>query len=252
MSLQLIQELLFKMLFKIFYLVKIITFLAFTTNIAKAEKLIFDVSNSKITLGNKKKENDFTIYGFSDSKRTLVLKITGPKQKVILQKKKKILGMWTWGKTGEFSYPSLNHYYTNNKTNQIDFEIKKDLYDNIKLIGKDDDNLKKDLIEKKMSMELFKIKNSSFNIINKDVPSLFKIPVKLPQNSPAGNYFISMSLMDGGDKFETRKIKLEVKKPGISSFVFSFAHKFSFIYGIFSAIIAIALGVFASLVFRKL
>ena len=127
MSLQLIQELLFKMLFKIFYFVKIITFLAFTTNIAKAEKLIFDVSNSKITLGNKKKENDFTIYGFSDSKRTLVLKITGPKQKVILQKKKKILGMWTWGKTGEFSYPSLNHYYTNNKTNQIDFEIKKDL-----------------------------------------------------------------------------------------------------------------------------
>ena len=95
-----------------------------------------------------KKDNDFTIYGFSDSKRTLVLKIAGPKQKVILQKKKKILGMWTWGKTGEFSASSLNHYYTNNKTNQIDFEIKKDLYDNIKLIEKDDDNLKKDLIEK--------------------------------------------------------------------------------------------------------
>ena len=56
MSLQLIQELLFKMLFKIFYLIKIITFLAFTTNIAKAEKLIFDVSNSKITLGNKKRK----------------------------------------------------------------------------------------------------------------------------------------------------------------------------------------------------
>ena len=82
--------------------------------------------------------------------------------------------MWTWGKTGEFSYPSLNHYYTNNKTNQIDFKIKKDLYDNIKLIGKDDDNLKKDLIEKKMSIDLFKIKNNSFNTINKDVPSLFK------------------------------------------------------------------------------
>ena len=138
-----------------------------------------------------------------------------------------------------------------NKTNQIDFEIKKDLYDNIKLIGKDDDNLKKDLIEKKMSIDLFKIKNNSFNTINKDVPSLFKIPIKLPLNSPAGDYFVSMSLMDGGDTFETRKIKLEVKKPGIGSFVFSFAHKFSFVYGVFSAIIAVALGVFASLVFRK-
>ena len=251
MNPQSIQELLFKMLFKILNFLKIFTFLTFITNIAEASKLIFDVSNSQITLGNENKVNDFTIYGFSDSKQTLVLKITGPRQKVILQKKKKILGMWTWGKTGEFSYPSLNHYYTNNKTNQIDFEIKKDLFDNIKLIGKDDDNLKKDLIEKKMSMELFKIKNDSFNIINKDVPSLFKIPVKLPINSPAGDYFISMSLMDGGDRFETRKIKLKVKKPGIGSFIFAFAHKFSFIYGVFSAIIAVALGVIASVVFRK-
>ena len=138
-----------------------------------------------------------------------------------------------------------------NKNNEIDFEIKKDLYDNIKLIGTDDDNLKKDLIDKKMSLNLFKIKNDSFKIINKDVPSLFKIPVKLPENSPAGEYFISMSLMDGGNKFETKKTKLTVKKPGVSSFIFSFAHKFSFIYGVFSAIIAIALGVFASFVFRK-
>ena len=142
MNPQSIQELLFKMLFKILNFLKIFTFLTFITNIAEASKLIFDVSNSQITLGNENKVNDFTIYGFSDSKQTLVLKITGPRQKVILQKKKKILGMWTWGKTGEFSYPSLNHYYTNNKTNQIDFEIKKDLFDNIKLIGKDDDNLK--------------------------------------------------------------------------------------------------------------
>ena len=149
MSLQLTQGLLFKMHIRTSHIVKTLIIFSFlNTNTAQADKLIFDVSNSKVTIGDKKKDNDFTIYGFSDSKRTLVLKIAGPKQKVILQKKKKILGMWTWGKTGEFSYPSLNHYYTNNKTNQIDFEIKKDLYDNIKLIGKDDDNLKKDLIEK--------------------------------------------------------------------------------------------------------
>ena len=52
--------------------------------------------------------------------------------------------MWTWNKTGEFSYPSLFHYYTNVKDNDVDFNVKKDLVDNIKLIGKDDDNLKKD------------------------------------------------------------------------------------------------------------
>lgn len=237
--------------FRILIIFKVCMFLIFFFGNLKANTLFFDISDTKIILGEETNETDFIIYGFSNAKRTLVLKITGPKQKVILQKKKSVFGMWTWGKTGEFQYPSLNHYYTNNKNNEIDFEIKKDLYDNIKLIGTDDDNLKKDLIEKKMSLNLFKIKNDSFKIINNEVPSLFKIPVRLPRNSPAGDYFISMSLMDGGNKFETKKIKLSVRKPGLSSFIFSFAHKFSFIYGVFSAIIAIALGVFASFVFRK-
>ena len=88
MNPQSIQELLFKMLFKILNFLKIFTFLTFITNIAEASKLIFDVSNSQITLGNENKVNDFTIYGFQ-IQQTLVLKITGPRQKVILQKKKK-------------------------------------------------------------------------------------------------------------------------------------------------------------------
>ena len=54
----------------------------------KANTLFFDISNIKVILGEEKNAVDFTIYGFSDAKRTLVLKITGPKQKVILQKKR--------------------------------------------------------------------------------------------------------------------------------------------------------------------
>ena len=59
MNPQSIQELLFKMLFKILNFLKIFTFLTFITNIAEASKLIFDVSNSQITLGNENKVNDF-------------------------------------------------------------------------------------------------------------------------------------------------------------------------------------------------
>ena len=77
--------------FKVLNFLKITTIFVFFTNSVEASKLIFDISNSHITLSNKKKDNDFTVYGFSDSKQTLVLKITGPRQKVILQKKKKFL-----------------------------------------------------------------------------------------------------------------------------------------------------------------
>ena len=49
----------------------------------------------------------------------------------------------------------------------------------------------------------------------------------------------------------SKKIKINVLKKGISSFVFNFAHKFSFIYGLFSAIIAIGLGLTAGFIFRR-
>ena len=113
-----------------------------------SEVLIFDLSEKEIEVSKNKSNPDFTIFGFTNSKSSLVLKIRGPSQKVFLQKKKKIMGMWSWSKTGEFVYPGLFHYYTNKDDDEIDFEVKKDLFDNVKLIGKDDDNLKKDLIEK--------------------------------------------------------------------------------------------------------
>ena len=217
----------------------------------KSNILIFDVSQKKVSISSDLTETNFTIYGFSDSPKNLVLKITGPNQKVVLQRKKKVFGMWTWNKTGEFSYPSLFHYYTNINDNEVDFNVKKDLVDNIKLIGKDDDNLKKELIDKKMSINLFSIKNESFELLSENIPVFFKIPVKLPKNSPAGKYLVSMNLMDQGSKFETKKIEVVVEKPGISSLIFEFAHKFSFLYGVFSAIIAIGLGLTAGFVFKK-
>ncbi|MDC3090872.1 TIGR02186 family protein [Rickettsiales bacterium] len=131
-------------------------------------------------------------------------------RKLFYKKKTKFLNMWTWKKSGEFSYPSLFHFYTNFKSEDIDFRVKKNLHDNIKLVGKDDDNLKKDLIEKKMSLGLFHVKNNSFEPIDKNDNTFFKIPVKLPHNALAGKYEISMEVF--------KKNKLVSKK---SRFFFS-------------------------------
>ena len=216
-----------------------------------SEILTFDISNENVNLSNDLKKSDFVVYGFTDFKDSIVLKIKGPLQKVILQKKTKIFNMWTWNKTGEFRYPGLFHFYTNKKSEEIDFEIKKDLVDNIKLFGIDDDNLKRELIEKKRSIDLFLIKNNSFQSVNKGFPNFFKIPIKLPSNSPAGKYKISMSIVGKGNSYNTKEKNILVKKQGISSFVYQFAHKYSFIYGIFSAIIAIGFGLLAGVIFRK-
>ena len=83
------------------------------------------------------------------------------------------------------------------------------------------------------------------------MPSFFKIPDKLPANPPEGEYTVSLNIIDSINNFESRKVKINVIKPGLSSFVFKLAHKFSFIYGLFCVIIALGLGLTAGFIFKK-
>ena len=58
--------------------------------------------------------------------------------------------------------------------------------------------------------------------------------------------------MNSMNNFESPEKFVIVEKLGLSLLtIFAMAHKYSFIYGVFSAIIAIALGFFAGIVFRK-
>ena len=216
-----------------------------------AKTISFDLPNNEVFLNSKINKPTFTIYGHFEGKEFVYLKIKGPQQKVILQKKTQVLNMWTWKKSGEFSFPSVFHFYTNNKKSDIDFRIKKNLHDNILLLGKDDDNLKKVLIKKKMSTRLFMINNNSFEKIEKKIPSFFKVPVYLPYNSPTGKYEIVMEKMKKNKVIEEKKIELVVKKKGLNSFVYRFAHNFSFFYGVFCALVAIIFGLSASFIYRK-
>ena len=81
--------------------ITIILIISFIFNFKVSSKvLIFDVSKKNSKLSEENSEPDFIIFGYTDSKEPLVIKIKGPEQKVILQKKNKVLGMWSWSKTG--------------------------------------------------------------------------------------------------------------------------------------------------------
>tara|TARA_X000000950_G_C13636992_1_gene545947 strand:+ start:52 stop:765 length:714 start_codon:yes stop_codon:yes gene_type:complete len=220
-------------------------------NLIAEDKLSFDISQTEVVVRNDNNLPTFYVFGYKNNNSFAILKIKGPKQKVILQKKKKILNMWTWQKTGEFSYPSLFHFYTNAKENEINFFIKKDMVDNIKLIGNDDDNLKKELIEKKRSLGMYLIQNNSFQSVEENNPIFFKIPVKFPINSAEGKYFLTMEIIKDGKKISSKTKELSLKKPGFNSMVYKFAHGFSFLYGLISVIVAVILGVSAGIIFKR-
>ena len=64
-------------------------------------------------------------------------------------------------------------------------------------------------------------------------------------------YTVTLNIMDSINNFESKEIVINIIKPGVSSLLFKFAHKFSFMYGLFSAIVAIGFGLTAGLMFRR-
>lgn len=237
------------MIKKIFYL--LILFFSHVENIY-SKQTAFDLSSQNIKINFENSDPNLVIFGFKKINGLLVLKIRGPQQKVIFQNKQNVLGMWTWKKSGEFTYPALYHYYTNSDSKDVEFRIKKDLFDNIKLRGKDNDNLKKDLIEKKRSLGLFMIKNDSLVPIEKSTPNFFKIPVTIPYNAPTGLYTVILELYDNKGKIiESTIKKISIEKTGLNSVIFYLAHRYSFFYGFLSVIIAIIFGISAGLLFRR-
>lgn len=230
----------------------ILFFLIIPLDILSSQTINFDVSKEKITLTRNSLEPELTIFAFNSFEDSLIVKLIGPQQKVILQEKKLFLGMWTWGKIGEFKYPALYHFYINKNSEPLDFTIKKTMFDGVRLVGKDDDNLKKDLIKKKMNLGLFLVKEKSHLTINKDNPNFFKIPIKIPYSAPSGKYKLTMEVIKDGKIIKKKEKSIKVNKMGFNSFIFTLAHKFSFIYGIISVLIAISFGIIAGVIFRKI
>ena len=231
----------------------ILLIIFFLTSNVTSKTLSIDVSSDKVLTKPNQKDVNLKIFGYSETKGFLVLKIIGPQQKVILQNKKKIFGVWTWSKTGEFAYPAYYHFYSNKSSKKIDFKVQKEMFDNIKLQGKDNDNLKKDLIRNKEAQGLFSREKINFLLVNKSNPNFFKIPVIIPYNAPTGEYKIILEHYDNSGSLKNSVKKyFTLEKEGINSFVYFFAHKFSFLYGILSAMLAILFGLSAGFLFRKL
>ena len=66
---------------KFIFLIKFLFFGEVYSNV-----LFFDVPQKKIELNENSTEPELFVYVYSNTKKNLVLKITGPTQKVILQK----------------------------------------------------------------------------------------------------------------------------------------------------------------------
>jgi uncharacterized protein (TIGR02186 family) len=80
---------------------------------------------------------------------------------------------------------------------------------------------------------------------------LIRAAIPLPAHAPTGNYPIDVKLFLNGEMIARTTSALEVTKVGFEQFVADAARDHGLLYGLATALIALVIGWFASVVFRR-
>ena len=82
-------------------------------------------------------------------------------------------------------------------------------------------------------------------------PTVFRAAIPLPANVATGNYPIDVKLFAGGEMVGRTNTALEVTKAGFEQYVADAARDYGLLYGLVTSSMALLIGWFASVIFRK-
>jgi uncharacterized protein (TIGR02186 family) len=82
-------------------------------------------------------------------------------------------------------------------------------------------------------------------------PTVFRTAIAMPAAVPTGTYAIEVELFSQGKLVARTNTALEVIKAGFEQYVADAAHDYGLLYGMATALMALLIGWFASVVFRR-
>ena len=241
--------------------IKLITFilLILISNSVLAEAY-FDISDDNIKIETNFIGKEVIIFGILNDDQDTILTIKGPEKNAVIQKKERILGFWF--NTKQITYnqiPSIFFIASSNNIEDIlpaSTIIKEELSFNYLLENKTSqrnfisdvslDTWKDNFVRIKKSKNLFKEYNVE-NIDNK----LFQTRIFFPAKSIPGEYKVNVYQIEDNLILNNKEKIITLKKSGIGSQIYNFAHKNAVAYGLFAIIFAVLSGFLAATLFRR-
>ena len=241
--------------------IKLITFilLILISNSVLAEAY-FDISDDNIKIETNFIGKEVIIFGILNDDQDTILTIKGPERNAVIQKKERILGFWF--NTKQITYnqiPSIFFIASSNNIEDIlpaSTIIKEELSFNYLLENKTSQrNFISDVslntwidnfVRIKKSKNLFKEYNVD-NIDNK----LFQTRIFFPAKSIPGEYKVNVYQIENNLILNNKEKIITLKKSGIGSQIYNFAHKNAAAYGLFAIIFAVLSGFLAATLFRR-
>jgi len=232
---------------------------SFAPQLSSARSIVADVNPRKIDIDENFKGTSLLIYGARNDAGNIVMVIRGPREKEILRKKGKVLGIWTNVKN--VSLEGLYTYYAVASMRPLTAVQNDNLLKQLQ-IGEDNIDFSREPDIKPTSLD--KVKNSVIEMMqrkhlysreNYDISfwgeTLFRTYINFPKNITNGIYNIDIYLFNDGLLRTYQTMPVIVEKVGLESFITEMAHKRPLLYGLICVMLALGIGLIVGSIFSR-
>jgi uncharacterized protein (TIGR02186 family) len=242
-------------------IIKLITFilLVLIPNAILAEAY-FDISEANIKIETNFTGKEVIIFGILNDGQETIMTIKGPQKNAVIQKKERILGFWF--NTKQITYNEIPSVFFIASSKNIEdilpasTIIKEELSFNYLLENKTSqrnfisdvslENWKDNFVRINKNKNLFKKYN-----VEKIDNKLFQTRIFFPAKSIPGEYKVNVYQIQNNLILNNKEKIITLKKSGVGSQIYNFAHNNAAAYGLFAIIFAIMSGFLAATLFRR-
>lgn len=238
---------------------------------AAAERLVVSLSKHRVAVTSGFVGEDLVLFGTiePDAGKTafrpsydVVVTVAGPPHSLLTRRKERVAGVWVNVASREFvGVPSYLAILSNRPVGEIASpDVLRPLQvglDNFLLpqrIGPDiadtvrDDPFRIAFVDLEKEHGLYRQSGDAVTFLT---PTVFRTTVVLPSNVRTGDYTIDVTLFSGGEPVARANSALEVIKTGLEEYVADTAREHGLLYGLATSLMALVIGWFASVVFRR-
>jgi uncharacterized protein (TIGR02186 family) len=231
----------------------------------RGEAVVADLSEKLIAITSNFTGANLLLFGNVDApdmvtpalQRDVVAVVRGPYEPLTIRRKERVAGIWINRNAEEVpAAPGFYHVASTRPLAEIadpetfaDAQIGLDAIEFHGLADKDvPAEYQAAVLRAKTREGLYAQAPRSITFVG---PSLFRAEIDLPANVPVGSYIATVYLLRDGQITNQRSINLIINKTGIERFMYNFAQKTPFFYGVASVLVALLAGWIAGTVFRE-
>ena len=224
-----------------------------------AQGLVADASRHLVAITTGFVGTDVLLFGATEGEGDVIIVVRGPARREVVRRKGRHAGIWV--NEMETTFRDIPSYYWLASSKPIETLLRPASLERhgigvqhlpfaaVGKVGAEDlAGFRAGLIRNKVLKGLFPERPRDVSFLGQ---RLFRSRIYFPANVPTGAYTVQVFLVRDGGVANAQTVPLTIAKIGIGADVYRFAHASSVLYGLIAVAIALFVGIFAGVIFRK-